>query len=173
MLPSGYRFAGVHSGLRASEPGRLDLALIVSDRPAAAAGVFTQNRVAAAPVQLCRARLPRRDARGVVVCSGNANACTGDQGLRDAEQMAALAASAIGCHPEQVLVASTGVIGRLLPMATMATGIPLAAARLGADIAAFEAAATAILTTDTRMKTAVRSLGDCVVAGFAKGAAMI
>ena len=89
VLPEGYRFAGVHSGLRASEPGRLDLALVVSDRPAAATGVFTQNCVAAAPVHLCRERLPRADARGFVVCSGNANACTGEQGLADARRMAA------------------------------------------------------------------------------------
>ena len=93
LLPKGYRFAGVHSGLRASEPGRLDLALVVSDAPAAAAGVFTQNRVCAAPVHVCRERLPRADARGVVVCSGNANACTGEQGLADARRMADLAAA--------------------------------------------------------------------------------
>src|SRR5437868_4808144 len=94
-LPNGYRFAGVVSGLR-SEPNRRDLALIVSDRPAACAGIFTQNRVAAAPVHVCRERLPRADARGVVVCSGNANACTGDQGLADARRMAALSAEMIG-----------------------------------------------------------------------------
>src|SRR5260221_1618626 len=127
-LPNGYRFAGVVSGLR-SEPNRRDLALIISDRPAACAGIFTQNRVAAAPVQLCRDRLPRGDARGVVVCSGNANACTGEQGLADAKRMAELAAKAIGCRPEQMLVASTRVIGRALPMAGLEAGIP-APARL-------------------------------------------
>ena len=173
LLPTGYRFAGVHSGLRANEPGRLDLALVVSDGPAAAAGVFTQNRVAAAPVQVCRQRLPRADARGFVVCSGNANACTGEQGLADARRMAELAAGQIGCGPEQVLVASTGVIGRPLPMGVFAAGIPAAAKQLGADAAHFEAAATAILTTDTRIKTASRPVGRYVVAGFAKGAAMI
>src|SRR5437764_863022 len=99
-IPNGYRFAGVVSGLR-SEPNRRDLALIASDRPAACAGVFTQNCVAAAPVQVCRERLPRADARGVVVCSGNANACTGDQGLTDARRMAALAAEFAGCAAEQ------------------------------------------------------------------------
>src|SRR5262245_25078687 len=108
LTPKGYRFAGVHSGLRATEPGRLDLALVVSDLPAAAAGVFTQNRVAAAPVHVCRERLPRADARGFVVCSGNANACTGEQGIRDARRMAELAARQVGCTPEQMLVASTG-----------------------------------------------------------------
>src|SRR6516165_9857147 len=112
LLPKGYRFAGIHCGLRASEPGRLDLALVVSDGPAAAAGVFTQNRVAAAPVQVCKERLPRADARGFVVCSGNANACTGAQGLADARRMAELTSREVGCDPEQLLVASTGVIGR-------------------------------------------------------------
>jgi glutamate N-acetyltransferase / amino-acid N-acetyltransferase len=173
LLPTGYRFAGVHCGLRAGEPGRLDLALVVSDRPAAAAGVFTRNRVAAAPVHVCRERLPRADARGFVVCSGNANACTGERGLADARRMAELAAKEVGCKPEQVLVASTGVIGRLLPMAVFQAGIPAAARQLGADPGHFAAAATAILTTDTRTKTAARQVGPHVVAGFAKGAAMI
>src|SRR5437867_13420987 len=124
-LARGFQFAGVHAGLR-PDPERLDLALVVSDTPASAAGVFTQNRVAAAPVQVCRERLPRPDARGVVVCSGNANAYTGEQDLADARRMAALAAESIGCTPEQVLVASTGVIGRPLPMATIEAGIPVA-----------------------------------------------
>jgi len=173
QLPKGFRFAGVHCGLRSSEPGRLDLALIVSDTPATAAGVFTQNRVAAAPVHVCKERLPRNDARGIVICSGNANACTGEQGMTDARRMTQLAAKQIACDPEQMLVASTGVIGRLLPMAVFETGIPVAAKNLGSDLAAFEAAATATLTTDTRIKTASRQVGPHVVAGFAKGAAMI
>lgn len=173
QLPKGFRFAGVHSGLRATEPGRLDLALVVSDQPAAAAGVFTQNRVVAAPVHLCKERLPRDDARGFVVCSGNANACTGAQGMADARRMAELTAQAIGCGPEQILVASTGVIGRLLPMGVFETGIPAAARQLGGDESHFDAATRAILTTDTRPKTAVRQVGTYSVAGFAKGAAMI
>src|SRR5437588_6828193 len=117
-LARGYRYAGVHSGLR-PDPDRLDLALVVSDTPASAAGVFTQNRVVAAPVRVCKERLPSRDARGIVICSGNANACTGQQGMSDARRMAALAAESVGCRPEQFLVASTGVIGRLLPMACL------------------------------------------------------
>jgi glutamate N-acetyltransferase / amino-acid N-acetyltransferase len=177
QLPKGYRFAGVHCGLRANEPGRLDLALVASDTPAAAAGVFTQNRVAAAPVVLCRQRLPRDDARGVVTCAGNANACTGAQGRHDAERMAALAAESIGCRPEQMLVASTGVIGRPLPMANLEAGIPKAAKKLADTPAAFTDAAHAILTTDTHVKIAGRSLplasGEVRLTGFAKGAAMI
>src|SRR5437870_1243445 len=105
-LARGYRYAGVHSGLR-SEPHRLDLALVFSETPAAAAGVFTQNQVRAAPVRISQERLPARDARGVVVCSGNANACTGRRGLDDALRMTAVAAETIGCRAEQVLVCST------------------------------------------------------------------
>src|SRR5262245_15365691 len=171
-LARGYRFVGLHCGIR-PDPERRDLALVVSDVPAAAAGVFTQNRVAAAPVHVCKERLPRPDARGVVICSGNANACTGEQGMKDARRMCELAAKTVGCAAEQMLVASTGVIGRLLPMNIFETGIPAAAKKLGSSPADFEAAATAILTTDTRIKTSTRQVGPHVIAGFAKGAAMI
>src|SRR5438132_5758991 len=110
-LPSNYRFAGVHCGIR-PDPNRLDLALVISDAPAAAAGVFTQNRVCAAPVQVCRERLPTAAARGIVICSGNANACTGEQGRADARRMAATLAESLGVPAEAVLVCSTGIIGR-------------------------------------------------------------
>src|SRR5215212_2375506 len=171
-LARGYRFAGIVSGLR-SEPDRRDVAVIVSDSPAAAAGVFTQNRVCAAPVQVSRARLPRPDARAIVVCSGNANACTGDQGLADARRMAELVAGELGCSAEQVLVASTGVIGRPLPMPVLEAGIPKAARDVAAGRDAFSDAAHAILTTDTGIKVATRRNGGFTVTGFAKGAAMI
>src|SRR5437588_7992001 len=121
-LPHAYRFAGIHSGLR-PEPGRRDLALVVSDVPAAAAGVFTRNRVRAAPVRVCEERLPTDAARGVVVCAGNANACTGQRGLDDARRMTALAAEVVGCREQQMLVCSTGVIGRHLPMPAIESGI--------------------------------------------------
>lgn len=176
ILARGFRFAGVHCGLR-PEPDRLDLALIVSDQPAAAAGVFTQNRVCAAPVHVCRERVPRSDARGIVICSGNANACTGEQGMRDARRMTELAAKEIGCAADQVLVCSTGVIGRLLPMEVFETGIPKAAQSLSADLRGLDHAAHAILTTDTRIKVATRSIataaGEVRLTGFCKGAAMI
>jgi glutamate N-acetyltransferase/amino-acid N-acetyltransferase len=176
VLPRGYRFAGVHCGVR-PDHGRPDLALVVSDRPAAAVGVFTQNRVVAAPVVLCRKRLPRGDARGVVVCAGNANACTGEQGHRDAEEMSGLAARMVGCLPDHMLVASTGVIGRPLPMQNIQSGIANATAALAGTPEAFQRAAQAILTTDTRVKTDCRSLalsvGEVRLLGFAKGAAMI
>jgi glutamate N-acetyltransferase/amino-acid N-acetyltransferase len=175
-LAHGYRYAGIHSGLR-PDPQRRDLALVVSDAPAAAAGVFTQNRVCAAPVQVCRQRLPRDDARGIVIISGNANACTGEQGLQDARRMAEVAAERLGCKPEQILVCSTGVIGRLLPMPVIEAGIRTAAGQVQTGQGAFEAAATAILTTDTRIKVSTRLVnvknGEVRVTGFAKGAAMI
>jgi glutamate N-acetyltransferase/amino-acid N-acetyltransferase len=177
-LARGYRFAGVPCGVRPdSPPERLDLALVVSATPAAAAGVFTQNRVCAAPVQVCRERLPRPDAGGVVICSGNANACTGQRGLDDARRMSALAAERAGCRAEQMLVCSTGVIGRHLPMERIEAGIADAVGRLESSAAALERAAHAILTTDTHIKVSTRELsvaGAAVqVTGFAKGAAMI
>lgn len=170
-LPTGYRFAAVACGVR-PDRDRLDLAIVVSDRPASAAGVFTQNRVAAAPVMVSREHVPAADARGFVVCAGNANACTGDAGLDDARRMAALAAPD-GVRPEQMLVASTGVIGRPLPMANVEAGIAAATGRLAATADAFDAVTRSILTTDTRPKVSSRSLGPATVLGFAKGAAMI
>ena len=175
-LARGYRYAGIVSGLR-SEPDRRDLAVIVSDTPAAAAGVFTQNRVCAAPVQVSRERLPRDDARAIVVCSGNANACTGEQGLADARRMAQLVAAELRVQPEQVLVASTGVIGRPLPMPVLEAGIPKAAREVAPGRDALNAAAHAILTTDTGVKVSTLKLEwggtKITITGFAKGAAMI
>jgi glutamate N-acetyltransferase / amino-acid N-acetyltransferase len=172
-IARGYRFAGVHCGIR----DHTDLALIVSDSPASAAGVFTQNRVCAAPVHVCRERLPADAVRGIVVCAGNANACTGPRGLADARRMTTVAAEAVGCRPEQVLVASTGVIGRHLPMDRVEPGIRHAFAELQTGSLALDRAAHAILTTDTRIKVSTRRVeidGLAVnVTGFAKGAAMI
>lgn len=171
-LAPEFQFAGTVAGLR-SEPNRRDVALIVSTLPATGAGVFTQNRVVAAPVQLSRLRVPRAGIRAIVICSGNANACTGDQGLADANRMAELAATAIGCAPEQVLVASTGIIGRPLPMPILEAGIPACAAALAATPEALSDAAHAILTTDTRIKVRTTKLGPYTLTGLAKGAAMI
>jgi glutamate N-acetyltransferase/amino-acid N-acetyltransferase len=175
-LARGYRFAGVHCGIR-PDPARLDLALVVSETPASAAGVFTQNRVRAAPVRVCQERLPSAAARGVVVCSGNANACTGRQGLDDARRMTAVAAEAVGCRSEQMLVCSTGVIGRPLPMSQVEVGIRTASGRLDGSATGLEHVARAITTTDTRIKVASRRLSiganDICVTGVAKGAAMI
>jgi glutamate N-acetyltransferase/amino-acid N-acetyltransferase len=171
-LARGFRFAGIVSGLR-NEPDRRDVAVIVSDYPASAAGVFTQNRVCAAPVHVSRERLPRKDALAIVVCSGNANACTGEQGLADARRMAELVSLELGCKAEQVLVASTGVIGRPLPMPILEAGIPKATREVAAGRNALNDAAHAILTTDTGIKIATREQAGFTITGFAKGAAMI
>jgi glutamate N-acetyltransferase/amino-acid N-acetyltransferase len=175
-LARGYRYNGSYGGIR-PDPNRLDLALFVSDTPAAAAGVFTQNQVCAAPVQVTRQRVPTAAARGVVVCSGNANACTGERGLADAQRMTVVAAEALGCQPEQMLVCSTGIIGRHLPMHSIEPAIRQAAGHLQADQTAFGNAARAILTTDTRIKVATRSITledrEIRLTGLAKGAAMI
>jgi len=169
--PRGYRAAGVHCGVKRSKP---DLALLVSDRPAAAAGVFTTNQVCAAPVRYCRAALAGGRARAIVVNSGNANACTGPQGEADAREMAACAAGALGLPEGEVLVASTGIIGLPLPMDRIRAGIPAAVAALDPSGGGVE---QAILTTDAFPKTcAVRlELGGRAVfiGGMAKGAGMI
>jgi glutamate N-acetyltransferase/amino-acid N-acetyltransferase len=176
QLPRGFRASGAYTGVK---PGadKLDLALFVSERPAVAAGVFTQNLVVAAPVVLCRRRTPSSSIRAVVVNSGNANACTGEQGDRDAAAMAAMAADSVGAAADQVLVMSTGVIGRLMPMDKILPGIAAAAARRADDDDALAAAARGMITTDTKLKIISRTAAidgrDVCVCGVAKGAAMI
>ena len=120
-VPKGYLLAGVHCRIK-RDPHRQDLTLVMSETPASAAGVYTQNLVCAAPVTLDRRRTPSDRIRAVVICSGVANACTGERGLRDAEEMARLAAAACGAEPDQALVLSTGVIGSFLPMDMVAQG---------------------------------------------------
>jgi glutamate N-acetyltransferase/amino-acid N-acetyltransferase len=175
-IPKGFRASGVACGIKAS--GNKDVALLVSDHPCTAAGTFTLNRVAAAPVQWDRTLVPGNDLRGVVINAGNANAATGRQGLENAEKMAEMAAEKIGCRDRQVLVASTGVIGHQLPMDKLQSGINEAAARLSADVEAFQAASRAIMTTDTVPKVAGTTItsadGETVhILGICKGAAMI
>ncbi|HCK42240.1 MAG TPA: arginine biosynthesis protein ArgJ, partial [Planctomycetaceae bacterium] len=114
-LPKGYRAAGIYSGVK-KNPNKLDLSLVVSDRPTVATGVYTQNVVCGAPVTLNRERTPSESVHAVVINSGVANACTGDRGYRDAQQMATLVADSCQLENEQVLVMSTGVIGEHLPM---------------------------------------------------------
>jgi glutamate N-acetyltransferase/amino-acid N-acetyltransferase len=175
-FPKGYRFVGVQCGIK---PGtdKLDLALVVSDADASAAGVYTQNRVFAAPVAWDRAHTPGDNIRAVVINSGNANACTGESGWRDAVESARLVASEIGAQIDQVLVMSTGVIGRFLPMEAMSAGIHAAASALSGSEKSFKDAALAIMTTDTVPKYVCRSysIGDNEIAicGICKGAAMI
>src|SRR5262245_27035696 len=175
-LPEGFVAAAAACGIK-RDPSKLDLSLIVSDRPAAAAGVFTQNRVAAAPVRLCQQRVPSPNIRAIVVNSGNANACTGDAGFADAKRMADYVAAEIDCDSDAVLVCSTGIIGERLPMQKIKSGIEHAAQNLSADSSAIERAATGIMTTDTCQKITFRSVeldGQPIrLVGIAKGAAMI
>jgi glutamate N-acetyltransferase/amino-acid N-acetyltransferase len=173
--PQGFRAAGVSAGIKAN--GGLDLALLVSETPATAAAVFTINRAQAAPVLVSREHLSRSGgvARAVIVNSGCANACTGDEGLQVAHTMAADTARLVGCPVEQVLVASTGVIGVALPLEKIRSGLPAALRALGADQGA--AAARAIMTTDPFPKEAAArtTIGgrDASVGGMAKGSGMI
>ena len=168
-LPEGYIVSGIACGLKPS--GNLDLGMLVSDRPATAAGVFTTNRVQAAPVQLTRKHIRRGSARGIVVNAGNANACTGKQGYADARAMAEQAARVLATTKEKVLVNSTGIIGVPLDMAKVRQGIDAATKALSPDGAGDFAAA--IMTTDTRPKTAEATVGSARIVGFAKGAGMI
>ena len=173
--PQGFVAAAVAAGIKQS--GRPDLVLVAADRDCAAAGVFTRNRVAAAPVLLDRATLAagRAALRGVLINAGNANACTGEPGLADAREMQRLAAAALGTRPEQLLVMSTGVIGVPLPMTRVAAGVAALAPLLSAGGGL--AAAEAIMTTDTRPKRAAVVVdlpdGQVTIGGMAKGAGMI
>jgi len=177
FIPKGYRFAGVYSGVKI-DAEKLDLSLVVSDFSATAAGVYTSNLFCGAPVRVDRARTPGTGFRAVVTNSGCANACTGERGVRDAEEMAAVAAGTVGAPRETGLVMSTGVIGEFLPLDKIRTGIAKAGERLGSDEASFELAARGMMTTDTHPKMASRQLtlknGSVIsIAGMCKGAAMI
>lgn len=170
--PQGYLAAGVHAGIKTAKK---DLALLVSDPVAQVAATFTTNALAAAPVRLCREKLSGGKARAIVINSGNANACTGDQGMADAQAMVQATADAVGADPDEVFVCSTGLIGAALPMDKIRSGITSAAAALSPDGGA--EAAQAIMTTDKGPKHASTTLefdGRTVtVGGMAKGAGMI
>ncbi len=176
QLPRGFRAAGVYCGIKRNA-SKLDISLITSDRPAVAAGLYTKNLVCAAPVLVDRERTPSASIRAVITNSGNANACTGEQGLADARTMTALTAQSLDVPDESVLVMSTGVIGHPLEMDKVATGIHAAAQRLTAEPAGLLAAAQGMLTTDTVEKLSTRVIelaGQKVtVTGIAKGSGMI
>jgi len=168
----GFQAAGTHCGLK--KDGKKDIALLVSDRPCWAAGVFTTNRVKAAPVLYDQAILAETDARvrAVIANTGSANACTGDEGLADTCRSAARVAERIGCQPDEVLALSTGVIGLPLPMDAMERGIDALPGLLSPD--GWEDAAMAIMTTDTHPKLAsVQVPAGYTITGIAKGAGMI
>ena len=173
--PRGFRAAGIRAGIKAS--GDLDLAVVASETPAAAAAVFTLNKAQAAPVIVSREHLHRSGglARAIVVNSGCANACTGSHGMQAARAMAAETARLLQCPVEQVLVASTGVIGVALPIDKICGGLPVAVRSLSADQGS--AAARAIMTTDPFPKEASTEItiggGRVRIGGMAKGSGMI
>ncbi len=170
--PIGFQAAGIHCGVKKA---RKDLALVYTETPAVAAGVFTTNTVVAAPVVVDRAQLDRSSViRAVLINSGNANACTGARGLDDAWSMVNTTAAALGISDSEVLISSTGVIGQYLPISVILSGIQVAVEHLGAD---GTGAAEAIRTTDTFSKeAAVRCMvgeSRVTVGGMAKGSGMI
>lgn len=182
--PKGFKAAGIHAGFR-KNPQRLDMACVTADKLASCAGVFTTNRFCAAPVQVSRQNLGGAEkgyglVKGIVINSGNANAATGEQGRAVAAETCEIASQILGCEREQVLVASTGVIGQTLGIELFETGLPAAIDALsvsgGAD------AARAIMTTDTHSKEYAISYtsqtlqyADCTftVGGMCKGSGMI
>lgn len=169
----GFKAAGIVAGLKKS--GNKDLALIYTETPAAVAGTFTQNKVAAAPVHVSKLTVKTGTAHAVISNAGCANACTGDEGLKNAHIMGEVTAKTLGCKPEEVIVGSTGVIGVQLPMDTITAGIPKVAAELSPTGSAD--ASAAILTTDTKSKTATATFTvggkEVHIGGIAKGSGMI
>jgi glutamate N-acetyltransferase / amino-acid N-acetyltransferase len=169
----GFTVGVASAGVKDGTPRRTDVALIVSDRPCAAAGVFTTNEVIAAPCVVTRKHLERGRLRAIVVNSGNANACTGEEGERNAIAMAEAAAAKIGCDPHEVAVASTGVIGVPLPVERIAAAVSAMSLSAGN----WNEVAKAIMTTDTKPKLIGVELplggGTVHLRGVAKGAGMI
>ena len=171
MIVGGFKTAAIASGIKAG--GVLDLALIYSEKPAAAAAVFTQNTFIAAPLIVSKKHLEETGhrARTILVNSGNANAATGEAGIQAARICVEALAVQIGCPANEVLVSSTGVIGRPLPVQTIKASIPkLVSALLPTNI---ELLARGIMTTDTVPKIATAEIGGARIAGVAKGAGMI
>ena len=172
--PAGFKIAGIHAGLK--KDGALDFALLTSEVDCVTAGVFTRNKVKAAPVLLDMQRLADNPAgiRAVATNTVCANACTGSLGLENANATASMVAQALDIAENQALVMSTGVIGTHLPMDKIAAGVEISSANLGDD---WRAAAAAIMTTDTRPKlgsvTVETENGSYSLAGIVKGAGMI
>jgi glutamate N-acetyltransferase/amino-acid N-acetyltransferase len=175
LSPRGFRAGAVYAGIKSKRTP--DVAMLVCDTVATAAAVFTTNKVFAAPVKIGRVHVARGTLRGVVVNAGNANACTGKQGEIDAMRMCELAADAIDAKPREILPSSTGIIGHLLPMEKLERGIRRAARDLGDSEEHALRFADAILTTDTRRKTAAATVKigqqTVTIAGVCKGSGMI
>lgn len=172
----GFRAAGIHVGVKTHASWKKDVALIVSDVDCAAAAVYTKNVVKAAPIHVDKLHLADGRARAIVANSGNANACA-PQGEENAQRMCAAAAKAIGCKPEDVVVSSTGVIGQTINVKVIEDGMPALYAALAATPEASDAAAHAIMTTDTvKKELAVETTIDgktIRMGGIAKGSGMI
>lgn len=175
LSPKGFKAAGVYAGIKRKQTN--DVGLLVADAPATVAAMFTTNKVVAAPVKIGLRHVLSGHLRGVVLNSGNANACTGKQGEKDALAMCRQAATLVGCEPEEMLPSSTGIIGHMLPMAKVTAGIAAVAPLLGNSEQHALDFASAILTTDTKRKSAAATvkIGRQVVtiAGVCKGAGMI
>lgn len=175
LSPRGFRAGGVACGIKVS--GKPDVGLLVADRCVPAAAMFTTNKVLAAPIVVGREHVSRGEVRAIVVNSGNANACTGARGLKDARAMCALAGKLIGVDAREVLPSSTGVIGHLMPMDKVEAGIRAAISNLGDSQEHAIAFRNAIMTTDAFPKEAATTvrIGKSVVmlAGICKGAGMI
>lgn len=167
--PEGFTASALAAGIKQS--GKLDLALIVSEVPAAAAGVFTSNQFKAAPIIISQKNIRSGLCQAIIANAGNANCGTGKQGLDDAKRMAGETAKTLGIKPEHVLVASTGSIHHFLPMKNIVPAIRPLVSKLSKD--GGEAAAQAILTTDTRKKEISLKVDGYTVAGIAKGSGMI
>lgn len=172
----GFQASGIHVGVKTHNTAKKDVTLIVSDVDCAAAAVFTKNVVKAAPIHVDQAHLKDGKARAIIANSGNANACA-PLGEENAEKMCIAAAYAIGCPPEDVLVSSTGVIGQTLNVQVIEDGLPVLYGKLERSAAASDAAAHAIMTTDTVKKEAAleTTIGGKTVSigGIAKGSGMI
>jgi glutamate N-acetyltransferase/amino-acid N-acetyltransferase len=172
-IPRGFRAAACSSGIKKS--GKLDLALICADKPVECAGVFTTNKVVAAPVKIAESRVRQGLCQAILVNSGNANACTGAQGLQDARRCGDLVAESLDMAPQMVAVSSTGVIGVPLPMPCFEEHVPALCRMLSHD--QFDGVARAMMTTDAFPKMSSRSITICGqevrLLGLAKGAGMI
>jgi len=169
--PKGFRAGATYAGIKKDATRGFDLGILCSEAPCVATGVFTTNSIKAAPIVLCQERLQGRRAVAAVVNSGCANACTGEQGLRDAAEMADLAAERIGVSPKNVLVASTGVIGEQLPMEQIKTGVR----QIVLSAEGGHSLVKAMMTTDTVPKEVAARVGDdgFIIGGVAKGSGMI
>jgi glutamate N-acetyltransferase/amino-acid N-acetyltransferase len=170
MIPSGFSFSAVNAGVKSPENINNDMGLIFCDRQASVAGVFTTNLIKAAPVLIGMDLIRRGTARAIIVNSGNANACTGPQGIDDAKKITGSVAAKLGVGQDDIFPMSTGVIGVKLPIERILVKIQALVEGLGDDADSF---ARSIMTTDTFPKVASRQAGKAKVLGFAKGSGMI